>query len=149
MKHALWITHVTICLIWILPTFHLNYKTHQDTSIVESIEPESVPDFEHLLQLASTGVSSQDTSSIEIEFVSDPVEPLESNKSSPTDVFSVKHDYDLSLLNKRLILHLTISTIRTLMSLKSKIKMISLFMPPTFATTLHYPNSWHDTTVKI
>ena len=38
----------------------------QDTSIVESIEPQSVPDFENLLQLDSTSVSPQDTSSIEI-----------------------------------------------------------------------------------
>ena len=74
----------------------------QDTSIIESIEPESVPDFEDLLQLDSTSVSSQDTSSIEIEFVSDPEEPLESNKSSPTDVFSVQHDYDLFLLNQEI-----------------------------------------------
>ena len=38
----------------------------QDNSAVESIEPESVPDFEDLLQLDSTSVSSQDASSIEI-----------------------------------------------------------------------------------
>ena len=74
----------------------------QDTSIVESIEPESVPDFEDLLQLNSTSVSSQDTSSIDIEFVSDPEEPLESNKFSPTDAFSVHHDYDLFLLNQEI-----------------------------------------------
>ena len=43
----------------------------QDNSIVESTEPESVPDFEDLLQLDSTIVSSQDTSSIEIEFGSE------------------------------------------------------------------------------
>ena len=49
----------------------------QGTSILDSIEPESIPDFEDLLQLDSTSVSSQDTSSIEIEFVSDPEEPLE------------------------------------------------------------------------
>ena len=67
----------------------------QDTSIVESIEPESVPDLEDLLQLDSTSVSSQDISSI--EFVSDPEEPLESNKF--LHVLSIQHDYDLSLLN--------------------------------------------------
>ena len=50
----------------------------------------------------STSVSSQDTSKIDIEFVSDPEEPLESNKSSPTDVFSVQHDYDLFLLNQEI-----------------------------------------------
>ena len=72
----------------------------QDNSIVESTEPESVPDFEGLLQLDSTSVSSQDTSSFDIEFVSDPEEPFESNKFSQTDVLSIQHDYDMSLLNQ-------------------------------------------------
>ena len=74
----------------------------QDTSIVVTIEPESVPEFDDILQLDSTSVSSQDTSRIEIEFVSDPEEPLKSNKSSPPDVFSVQHDYDLFLLNQEI-----------------------------------------------
>ena len=74
----------------------------QDNSIVESTEPESVPDFEDLLQLDSNSVSSQDTSSFDIEFGSDPEEPLESNKSSPTGVLCVQHDYDLSLLNQEI-----------------------------------------------
>ena len=43
----------------------------QDTSSVENVEPEPVPDSENLLQLDSTSVSSQDTSSNEIEFVSE------------------------------------------------------------------------------
>ena len=38
----------------------------QITSIVESVEPEAVPDFEELLQLDSTSVSSQNTSSIKL-----------------------------------------------------------------------------------
>ena len=74
----------------------------QDNSIVENTETESVHDFEDLLQLDSTHVSSQDTSSIKIEFVSDPEDPLESNKFSPTDVLSIQHDYDLSLLNQEI-----------------------------------------------
>ena len=41
----------------------------QDNSIVESTEPEPVPDFEDLFQLDSTSVSSQDTSSFDIECV--------------------------------------------------------------------------------
>ena len=93
----------------------------------------------------------QDTSSVEsveIEFVPVFEEPLESNKFSPTDIFSVQHDYDLFLLNQEVDTHLTISTIRTLMSVKSKVKMTSTFMPLTLATILHYPNSWHNTTVK-
>ena len=47
---------------------------------------------------------------------------------------------------KRLIPHLTISTFRTLMSVK--MKMSSSSMPPTLATPLHCPNSWHNTTMK-
>ena len=79
----------------------------QDTPIVESIEPESVPDFEDLLQLDSTSVSSQDTSSIEIEFVPDFEEPLESNKfSQKFSVYNLTMTYPYSI--KRLILHLTI-----------------------------------------
>ena len=64
----------------------------QDTSIVESIEPESVPNFEELLQLDSTSVSSQDTSSIEIEFVSESEGQLDNAKLSPTDIFLEQHD---------------------------------------------------------
>ena len=74
----------------------------QSTSSVESVEPEPVSDFEDLLQLDSTSVSSQDTSSFDIEFVSDPEEPLESSKSSPTDVLSKQHDYDLSQINQEI-----------------------------------------------
>ena len=43
----------------------------QNTSSVESVEPDPVPDFEDLLQLDSTSVSSQDTSCHEHEFVSE------------------------------------------------------------------------------
>ena len=59
----------------------------QDNSIVESTEPESVPDFEDLLQLDSTSVSSQDTSSIEIEFVPESEGQLDNANLSPTDIF--------------------------------------------------------------
>ena len=53
-----------------------------------------------------------------------------------------------SYYKRRLMHHMTISVIRKLMSVKSKVKMTSSFMAPTLATTLHYPNSWHNTTVK-
>ena len=116
-----------------------------DNSIVESIESESVPDFEGLIQLDSTSVSSHDTSSFDIEFVPE----HERAATFHQQMFSV---YNMTMTcpysTKRLILHLTISIIRTLMSVKSKIKMTSSSVPPTLATTLHYPNSWHNTTVK-
>ena len=57
----------------------------QDNSIVGSTEPESVPDFEDLLQLDSTGVSSQDTSSIEVEFPPEFERQLDHVNLSPTD----------------------------------------------------------------
>ena len=47
----------------------------------------------------------QDTLSVgnvEIELVPDYEEPLESNIFSPTDVFSVQHDYDLLPLNQEI-----------------------------------------------
>ena len=74
----------------------------QDTSIVESTETESIPDFEDLLQLDPTSVSSQDTSSIEIEFVSEFEGKLDNTNLSPTDVLSMQHDYDLSQLNQEI-----------------------------------------------
>ena len=59
----------------------------QDNSIVESTEPESVPDFEDLLQLDSTSVSSQDTSSIEIEFDPESEGQLDNANCPLTDIF--------------------------------------------------------------
>ena len=48
---------------------------------------------------------------------------------------------------KRSLMHqMTISTIMTFMPVR--IKMTSSSMPPTLATSLHYPNSWHNTPVK-
>ena len=62
---------------------------------------------DHLLHLDSPSLSSelQNTSSVksgEIEFVPDLEEPLESDKFSSRDVFSVQHEYDLSLLNQEI-----------------------------------------------
>ena len=60
MKHVLWIAQVTIYFIWILPAFHPNYLTPQS---VENVDPQPVPD--------STSISSQDTTSNEVEFESE------------------------------------------------------------------------------
>ena len=59
---------MTIYFIWILPAFHLNYKTPQ---VLKVLKLNFVPDYE---------------------------EPLESSKFSSTDVFSVQHNYYLFLL---------------------------------------------------
>ena len=50
----------------------------------------------------STSVSSQDTSSIEIEFVSESEGQLDNAKLSPTDIFLEQHDYELFLLQKEI-----------------------------------------------
>ena len=50
----------------------------------------------------STSVLSQETSSIEIEFVSESEAQWANTNLSPTDVFSEQHDYDLFLLNQEI-----------------------------------------------
>ena len=74
----------------------------QDNSIVEGTAPESVLDFEDLLQLDSTSVSSQDTSSIETEFLSESEGQLDNANLSPTDIFLEHHDYEPFLLQKEI-----------------------------------------------
>ena len=118
---------------------HLSDSTSTTTNLIETCSLDTSCD--HLLHLDSPSLLSEQqdipsVESLEIEFVPDIEEPLKSNKLSPTDVFSVQHDYDLFLI-KRLILHLTVSTIRTLMSVKSNVKMTSSIMPLTLATV--YP----------
>ena len=111
---------------------HLSESTSTTTNLNESCSLDTSCD--HLLHLDSPSLSSelQDTSSVEsveIEFVPDFEEPLESNKFSPADDSVYNMTMTCSYSIKRLILHLTISTIRTLMSVKSKVKMTSSFMP--------------------
>ena len=84
---------------------HLSDSTSTTTNLNETCSLDTSCD--HLLHLDSPCLSSelQDTSSVEsveIEFVPDFEEPLESNKFSPTDVFSVQHDYDLFTLNQQI-----------------------------------------------
>ena len=84
---------------------HLSDSTSTTTNLNETCSLDTSCD--HLLHLDSPSISSelQDTSSVEnveIEFVPVFAEPLESNKFSPTDVFSVQHDYDLFLLNQEI-----------------------------------------------
>ena len=48
---------------------------------------------------------------------------------------------------KRSLMHqMTMTTIMTFIPVR--FKMTSSSMPPTLATPLHYPNLWHNTTVK-
>ena len=84
---------------------HLSDSTSTTTNLNEtcSLDTSCV----HLLHLDSPSLSSelQETSnveSLEIEFVPGFEEPLQSNKFSPTEVFSVQHDYDLFLPNQEI-----------------------------------------------
>ena len=84
---------------------HLSDSTSTTTNLNETCLLDTSCD--HLLHLDSPSLSSelQDTSrveSVEIEFVSDFEEPLESIKFSQTDVSSAQHDYDLFLLNQEI-----------------------------------------------
>ena len=84
-----------------LDSTSLSYEL-QHNSIVGSTEPDSVPDPEDLLQLDSTSVSSQDTSSIEIKFLPELEGQLGHANLSPTDVFLEHHDYELFLLQQKI-----------------------------------------------
>ena len=79
---------------------HLSDSTSTTTNLNKTCSLDISCD--HLLHLDSPSLSSelQDISSVEIEFVPDFKEPLESNKSLPTNVFSVQHDYKLFLLTE-------------------------------------------------
>ena len=79
----------------------LSSELHNN-SIVKRTEPESVLESEDLLQLDSSTVSSQDTSSIEIKFVSESEGQLDNANLSPTDVFLEHHDYEVFLLQKEI-----------------------------------------------
>ena len=83
----------------------LSDSTSTTTNLTKTFSLDTSCD--HLIHLNSPSLSSelQDTSSVgsvEIEFVSNFEEPLESNKFSPTDVCSIQHDYDLFLLNQEI-----------------------------------------------
>ena len=81
---------------------HLSDSTSTTTNLNETCSLDISCD--QLLHLDSPSLSSelQNTSSVEIEFVPNFEEPLESNKFSPTYGFSVQHDYDLFLLSQEI-----------------------------------------------
>ena len=83
-----------------------------------------------------------------IENVPDFQEPLESNKVSPTEVFSVQHDYDLFLLNQEIDTPSDNLNHQDSHVCEQQRQDDFFIIPPTLATILHCPNSWHNTTVK-
>ena len=110
------------------------------TDNLDESSKRSVSD-DHLLHLDTASPSSelQTNSSVdcvdssvdcvEIEFLAESVGQLGHANHSPTDAFHEHHNYELFLLKKEIDAHMTISVTRTLISMKSKTKMISLFMP--------------------
>ena len=123
---------------------HLSDSTSTTTNLNETCSLDTSCD--HLLHLDSPSLSSelQDTSSVEsveIEFAPGVEEPLESNKVSPTDVFSAQHDYDLFLLNQEINTQSDNPNHQDTHVCESKVKVTSSFMALTLATILHYPNS--------
>ena len=82
---------------------HLSDSTSTTTNLNETCLLDTLCDHLLHLDSPSLSSELQDTSSVEsveIEFVPDFEEPLKSNKFLPRDVFSVQHDYDLFLLNQ-------------------------------------------------
>ena len=120
----------------------------QDNSIVESTEPESVLDFEDLLQLDSPVSHLKTHPALKLNLFLN----LKDNFTMPTfhqQIVSLNTmTMNCSYYKRRLMHHMAISVIRKLMYVKIKVKMNSSSMPLTLATTLHYPNSWNNTTVK-
>ena len=112
-------------------TTNLDEPYHLDTSC------------DHLLHLESPSLSSelQDNSSVdsvEIEFLPGSEGQLDHTNLRPTDDFTEHREYELFLLQRRLMHQMTIPTIMTFIPVR--IKMTPSSMPPTLATRLHYPN---------
>ena len=85
---------------------------------------------------------SSSVESVEVEFVPDFEEPLDNNNFSPTDVFSEQHDYDIFLLSQEIDTSSDNLSHQDTHVCESEVKIApSSFMPPTLATILHYPNS--------
>ena len=116
MKHAVWIHHVTFCITWIHPAFHLNYKTTKVLIVLK----------------LSFFLNQKD------------------NWIIPTfhqQMFSLNTmTMNCSYYKIRLMHQITILTIMTFIPVRFKMTCSS--MPLTIATPLHYPNLWHNTTVK-
>ena len=146
MKHVLWTPHVTICFIWILPAFHLNYKT---TQLLKALNLNLFLILKTYLYWTLPVPHLKTHPALKLNLFLN----LKDNWTMPTfhqlKVPLITMTMNCSYYKRRLMHHMTISVIRKLMSVKSKVKMTSSFMPPTLGTTLHYPNSWHNTTVKI
>ena len=128
---------------------HLSISTSTTTNLNETYSLDTSCD--HLLHLDSPSHSSepQDTSSVEsveIEFIHESEEPLENDKPSPKDVFSSQHNHDLFLLNQGI--NTPSDNLNHEDTHVCENKDDILIHATNLSHTLHYPNSWHNTTVK-
>ena len=145
MKHVLWTPHVTICFIWILPAFHLNYKTTQLLKVLNlNLFLILKTLFDWILPVSHLKTHPALKLNLFLN--------LKDNWTMPTfhqQIFFLNTvTMNCSYYKRRLMHHMTISVIKKLMYVKSEVKMNSSSMPLASATTLHYPNSWHNTNVK-
>ena len=133
----------------IVATSHLKDSISTTTNLDEACPLDTSCD--HLMYLDSPSLSSelQDSSSVdsvEIEFLSESEGQLDHTKHSPTDLFSEHHDYELFLLQKEFDApndnpnHYDIHTCENQDDI--------LIHATSLRTSLHYPNSWHNTPVK-
>ena len=128
---------------------HLSDSISTTDSLDES-STLSAPD-DHLLQLDSTSPSFQlqDTSSVEVEFVSESEGHLKHANLSQTDIFLEHHDYELFLLNQEIDAPSDNLSHQESHSCEKLCQDDPFFTHVTnFSLTLHYPISWHNTTVK-
>ena len=81
---------------------HLSESTSTTDSLNNSITLDASDDC--LLDMDSTGLASQlqDTSSVQIEFISEFEEQLDPDNLSQTDAFLEPHDYDLFLMSQKI-----------------------------------------------
>ena len=132
-----------------IATSHLKDPISTTTNLDEACPLDTPHD--HLLHLDSPSISSelQDNSSVvsvKIEFHPESEEQLDHTKFSPTDVSLNTMTTNCSYYKMSLMDQMTFPTIMTFIPVR--FKMTSSSMPPTLATPLHYPNLWHNTTLK-
>ena len=109
---------------------HLSDSTGTTDRLDESSTLSAQDD--HLLQVDSTSLSSQDTPSVLIEFLPESQSQLDNDNPSQTDFSVNTMTINCSYSIKRLMQHLTISAIRKVMIVKNCAKMTpSSLMPET------------------
>ena len=101
-----------------------------------------------MLELDSTSLA-QDTSSVEINFVPEFEEHLDNANLSQTNVFLEPHDYELFLLSQEIDISSDNLSHQEVIFVKIYAKMtLSSLILQSSGGHLHYPISWHNTTMR-